>query len=117
MWVLIALVSLGAVMVVWLRSPAARSDALFGPRTSMAVLSTALAGTALGGAYVIGAPLGARVVRWAVALLLAVLAGGIECVALGGVFTPRDGLDFGVGLLSALAAVAMLVVAIRATRR
>ena len=117
MWVLIAVVSLGGVLLVWLGSTAARGHAIFGPRASMAVLGAALAGTAIGGACAIALPLGARGLRWAVALLLAILAGGVECVALSCLFAPRDGLDIGVGILSALAAIAIIVVAVRAARR
>ena len=116
-WVLIAVVCLGGVLLVWLGHAAARERAIFGPSVSVAVLSAALAGTAIGGACVVALRPAARGLRWAVALLLAVLAGGVECVTLSGLFAPRDGLDIGVGILSALAGSAIVVVAARLTRR
>lgn len=113
----VALVTLGTVLLIWLSSTATASRAPFGSSGSIAMIVAGLVVVASGAVLVYAAPRLPTAARWSAALVLALVNGGIGCLALITVLTPEDQSDIGIGLLLGIAVIATNAIAGQVARR
>lgn len=108
-WGSIAEIGLGVVLLLVLISPGGR--ATFGSGLSVAVLIAAALLTPAAMAAVVSAQL-ARGIRWGVAVLLALAAGGVGVVVITALAAGPDASAAGAGLLLIVAVIGMYVLAV-----
>lgn len=111
LWGLGAEVTLGGVLLLWLR----RTDAvgrtiIFGPRGSLGVLIVAMVFTAIALAVVLASPARSSGLFFGVALPLGILVACVLVLAFASFFSARSGYDVIAGVLLIVAVVAMSVV-------
>jgi hypothetical protein len=115
-WGVAAALCLLSVAAVWAGSESASSHAMFGRAGSVTVVLVGLAATVVGLVVVLTGRRRSAGTRWGIALPMAVLGGGVGALAIGSVFAPSGAADVGIGLLLAVGAVGMWVVATKVSR-
>lgn len=116
MWAAITTILLGGVLAIWLASPVTAGHALFGRLGSEAVVAAGLAVTIAGAIALLARSGTSWFQRWGIALPTSLVAAFVAVTAIACFFAPHDATDVGLGVLLAVGAAGMNVIASHVAR-
>jgi hypothetical protein len=116
-WGVVAVACVATVLFVWIGVPAATDRSVLGRPGSLVVLAVAVVAAVVGAVASYVPRDTSRQLRWGVAFPVAVIGAGVIVVAAGSLVRPQHAVDFVMGVLLLVGAVAMEVVATAVSRR